>query len=74
MIAAIEKKRKEEAAANRANQGWGISNWWYGTSGGNSNNAAQDEALNEDLVITEEQNPYRARSYLQLTNKSLRQT
>jgi len=54
-LAAIEKKRKEEAAANRANQGWGISNWWYGTSGGNSNNAAQDEALNEDLVITEEQ-------------------
>ncbi|KAL7310459.1 Vacuolar protein sorting-associated protein 13 [Mucor circinelloides] len=54
-LAAIEKRRKEEAAANRANQGWGISNWWYGTSGSNSNNAAQDEALNEDLVITEEQ-------------------
>jgi hypothetical protein len=30
-LAAIEKKRKEEAAANRSNQGWGISNWWYGT-------------------------------------------
>lgn len=28
--AAIEKKRKAEAAANRAAQGWGISNWWYG--------------------------------------------
>ncbi|KAL9537779.1 hypothetical protein MBANPS3_011470 [Mucor bainieri] len=55
-LAAIEKKRKEEAAANRANQGWGISNWWYGANNNNNNNnAAQDEALNEDLVITEEQ-------------------
>lgn len=29
-LAAIEKKRKAEAAANRSAQGWGISNWWYG--------------------------------------------
>lgn len=31
VLAAIEKKRREEAAANKSNQGWGISNWWYGT-------------------------------------------
>lgn len=32
ILAAIEKKRREEAAANKANQGWGISSWWYGTN------------------------------------------
>ncbi|KAI8644804.1 hypothetical protein BD408DRAFT_104972 [Parasitella parasitica] len=53
-IAAIEKRRKEEAAASKTNQGWGISNWWYGTDG-KAPNSTNDEALNEDLVITEEQ-------------------
>lgn len=32
-LAAIEKKRKEEAAKN---QGWGISSWWYGTNNANN--------------------------------------
>lgn len=43
-LAAIEKKRKAEAAANRQAQGWGISNWWYGTeSNANASNVSQDE-------------------------------
>ncbi|KAI9273340.1 hypothetical protein EDC94DRAFT_192131 [Helicostylum pulchrum] len=52
-LAAIEKKRKAEAAANRSAQGWGISNWWYG----NDPNAGTPNAepSEEDLVITEEQ-------------------
>lgn len=33
MIAAIEKKRKEEEAERKANQSWSISSWWYGSSG-----------------------------------------
>lgn len=33
MIAAIEKKRKEEEAERKANQGWSISSWWSGSSG-----------------------------------------
>lgn len=31
MLAAIEKRRKEEETAKKAKQGWGISSWWYGS-------------------------------------------
>ncbi|KAI8385604.1 hypothetical protein BD560DRAFT_383802 [Blakeslea trispora] len=50
-LAAIEKKRREEAAANKANQGWGISSWWYGTNTDTTQNASEED----DIVITEEQ-------------------
>ncbi|KAI9283162.1 hypothetical protein BY458DRAFT_427893 [Sporodiniella umbellata] len=48
-LAAIDKRRKEEAAKRAATQSWGISNWWYG--GGAGDGSANDE----EMVITEEQ-------------------
>ncbi|KAI9480349.1 MAG: hypothetical protein EXX96DRAFT_521344 [Benjaminiella poitrasii] len=53
-LAAIEKRRREEAEKNKAKQGWSVTNWWYGT--GSTPNLSNDGASDEDeLVITEEQ-------------------
>ncbi|CEG72298.1 hypothetical protein RMATCC62417_07879 [Rhizopus microsporus] len=53
-LAAIEKKRKEEEAERKANQGWSISSWWSGSSGTTGKGQPSGEA-DDDLVITEEQ-------------------
>ncbi|KAI8990033.1 hypothetical protein BDB01DRAFT_718047 [Pilobolus umbonatus] len=49
-LAAIEKKRKAEAEANKNKKGWGISNWWYGASAD-----PNDTEVIDDIVITDEQ-------------------
>ncbi|KAI8878766.1 hypothetical protein K501DRAFT_124944, partial [Backusella circina FSU 941] len=45
-----EKARLEEEA-KKAQQGWGISTWWYGNNSGTDTEQNRDD----DLVITEEQ-------------------
>ncbi|KAI7902142.1 uncharacterized protein BX663DRAFT_436105 [Cokeromyces recurvatus] len=53
-LAAIEKRRKEEAEKNKSKQGWSITNWWSGsnsTSNSLNNNISEDD----ELIFTEEQ-------------------